>query len=184
MKKMIVMMLMLLPILAGCDSVNKVWLFSFGQTKAEVEETLKGNNYRYKDNDDRDGFIGSQVVEYMGVKWDGFMLSLKDGMLEQITFRKADGESLTEEDAEKIVKQIDERFGEHREDRTAAREYGTVGWEWQKGNIHASFTRMFGGAMSMLTFFQKEDNKERITKVEAQKPEVVEEVVECVETTE
>ena len=36
----------------------------------------------------------------------------------------------------------------------------------------------------MLTFFQKEDNKERITKVEAQKPEVVEEVVECVETTE
>ena len=75
--------------------------FSFGQTKAEVEETLKGNNYRYKDNDDRDGFIGSQVVEYMGVKWDGFMLSFKDGMLEQITFRKADGESLTEEDAEK-----------------------------------------------------------------------------------
>ena len=106
MKKMIVMMLMLLPILAGCDSVNKVWLFSFGQTKAEVEETLKGNNYRYKDNDDRDGFIGSQVVEYMGVKWDGFMLSFKDGMLEQITFRKADGESLTEEDAENTFAQL------------------------------------------------------------------------------
>lgn len=178
MKKLMAMLLMLLAVvMVGCNSVNKIWLFSFGQTKAEVEKTLKDNNYRYKDNDDRDGFIGSQVVEYMGVKWDGFMLSFKDGKLEQVSFRKADGEELTEEEAEKVVEQIDKRFGEHREDRTASREYGTVGWEWKKGDIHASFTRMFGGAMSMLTFFQKDDNEKQI-KIEAQKPEVVEEIVE------
>lgn len=161
MKKVLPFVLMLLPILIGCNRLDKVWLFSFGQTKTDVEKILKDNNYRYQDNDDRDGFIGSQVVEYMGVKWDCFTLSFEDGKLAQVTFRKTDGESLTDEETEKVVAQIDERFGEHREDRTAAREYGIVGWEWKKEHINARFFRLFGGAAGILMFSQKNDNDEQ-----------------------
>lgn len=156
MRKLIVILL-LAVVMVGCNNINKVWLLEIGQTKAEVEKILKDNKYRYKDNEDKDGFDGTQVVEYLGVKFDGFMLTFKDDKLTQISFRKADGEELTEEDAEKVVKQIDERFGEHREDRTAAREYGTIGWTWEKNDVNVSFTRMFGGTMSLLTFYQSND---------------------------
>lgn len=147
---------MLAVIMVACNGDKKIWLFTLGQSKETVEQILKDNNYRYTiSDDDRDGFTGSQVVDFMGVKWDGFMLTFEDDKLQQISFRKADGEQLTEADAEIVVGQIDKRFGEHREDRTAARQYSTIGWEWKKGNIHASFMRMFGGSMSMLTFFSK-----------------------------
>lgn len=183
MKKSIAILMMLLAvIMVGCNDLNKVWLLEIGQTKAEVEKILKNHNYRYKDNEDKDGFDGNQVVEYLGIEFDGFMLTFKDDKLVQISFRKADGEELTEEDAEKVVKQLDERFGEHREDRTAAREYGTIGWTWEKDNINVSFTRMFGGSMSLLTFYQNNHVNENADA--PKKDELVEEVVDLDEVWE
>lgn len=76
MRKLIVILL-LAVVMVGCNNINKVWLLEIGQTKAEVEKILKDNKYRYKDNEDKDGFDGTQVVEYLGVKFDGFMLTFK-----------------------------------------------------------------------------------------------------------
>lgn len=162
MKKLIVMIL-LAVVMVGCNSDRKIWLFTLGQSKEKVEQILKDNNYRYKINkEDRDGFEGTQVVEFMGVKWDGFMLTFEDNKLNQISFRKADGTSVSEEEAETLVKEVDKKMGEHREDRTALRTLGCIGWEWRNGDVEASYSWLFNGSMSLLTFFEKKDsdNKE------------------------
>ena len=168
MKKILTFILMLLPVLVGCNKIDKVWLFSFGQTKTDVEKTLKDNNYRYQNDKYGDGFVGSQVVEYMGAKWEYFMLGFEDGKLKKCSFLKTSGEILTEEETEKVVAQMDERFGEHREDRTGVREFNTVGWDWDKGRVHAELMRLFGGTISMLVFSQK-DNNDEVHKVESHK---------------
>ncbi len=171
-------MLMLLPMLVGCSSANDVWLFSLGQTKSEVIKILDENRYRYKDAENGEGVEGTQVVELYGIKWDGFSLDFKDEKLTSIAFRKADGEEVSEELAKNVVEHLDKKYGEHREDRTAAREYKTVAWTWEKDNINVQFARMFGGFMTSLIFFDEAEKTN--TKPEAEAP--VEEVVEiCVD---
>lgn len=180
MKKLLAMMLILLPMLVGCNGTNDVWLFSLGQTRSDVIKILDENRYRYKDAEKGGGIEGTQVVELYGIKWDGFALDFKDGKLTSISFRKADGEEVSEELAESVVKQLDKKYGEHREDRTAAREYKTVAWTWEKDNVNIQFARMFGGFMTSLIFFDEVEKTS--TKPEAEAP--VEEVVEIIETTE
>lgn len=177
MKKLIVMM-MLAMVMVGCNSDRKIWLFTLGQSKEKVEQILKDNNYRYIISaEDRDGFEGTQVVEFMGIKWDGFMLTFEDGELHQISFRKADGTNVSEEDAETLVKEVDKKMGEHREDRTALRTYGTIGWEWRNGDVEASYSWLFNGSMSLLTFFEKKDTNKKESSAE-DNPHVEEVIVE------
>lgn len=154
MKKLIAIVMMALAvIMVGCNNLNKIWLFSLGQAKSEVTKILEENNYRYDEAADGSEIKGYQVVELYGVKWDGFALYFKDGKLSKISFRKADGEKVSEELAESVVEQLDKKYGEHREDRTAAREYKTVGWTWEKKNVNIQFARILDGYMASLIFF-------------------------------
>ena len=176
MKKLIAIVMMLLAvIMVGCNNINDIWLFSLGQTKSEVTKILDDNNYRYKDAERGSGIEGTQVVELYGVKWDGFAMDFKDGKLSSISFRKADGEEVSEELAESVVEQLDKKYGEHREDRTAAREFGTIGWTWEKKNVNIQFTRLFGGYMTSLFFF---DESEKTNSSNAEEEAPVEEVVD------
>lgn len=174
MRKLIAIVMMTLAvIMVGCNNINDIWLFSLGQTKSEVTKILDENNYRYKDTERGDGIEGTQVVELYGVKWDGFALDFKDAKLSSISFRKADGEEVSEELAESVVEQLDKKYGEHREDRTAAREYKTVAWTWEKKNVNIHFARMLGGYMTSLIFFDESEKKNSSKAEEAPVEEIV-----------
>lgn len=144
-------LILLFLTLISCNNPKKVWDFTLGESKTEVESTLKNKDYSYHINDGRIEMESS--IDYLGIKWDGISFNFENNSLSSISFRMFKGEKLTREQKKYIVNELDKIYGEHIVDNSAKAEYGTVAWKWEKDNINVLFTTIFKSQWASLIIF-------------------------------
>lgn len=168
MKKLIAIISTILLLVCACshrdtqDSNQKIWLFTIGQSDQDVTNILKDNRYNYQQTSEKSYtlYMGTEVVDYLGIEWPIYGLAVGDNALKCILFSNLsilDSQyKITDSELDSIVKSLDSIYGEHRKDvGKRSDEENQIVWKWEKNNITVELTTMFQNEAVTLVFSEK-----------------------------
>lgn len=114
---------------------DEIWKIRLGQKKEDAYIVLMRDNYKV--SEDNGKLSVNQEVIYMDIPWDSFSIMISpDGFVEGVEFTKK-GKSLNESEIDNLVKKLDDKYGNHRIDKSSAQ--GLRMWDWKNGPYEIGF---------------------------------------------